>query len=76
MKKLGYALLLSVACAGGCWSPFLVAPNGVKPDATRKAGASTRSARPVVVTPDQVKDGNAHEIVKAMEEELDRAEEK
>jgi hypothetical protein len=76
MRKLGYALLLGVACAGGCWSPFLVAPDAAKQEPPRKAGASTRSARPVVVTPEQVKDANAHEMVKAMEEELERAEEK
>lgn len=77
MKKIGYALLLGAACAGGCWGPFLVAPNGMSPDEAIKAGASKRrSARPVLVTPDQVTEGNAHEIGKAMEEELDRAEEK
>ena len=79
MKKLWYGLLLTAACSGGCWTPFLVPPNqeaSAKVEPAPKGGKSTtRSARPLpaIVTADQVSDGNAHEISRALDEELDRA---
>lgn len=73
MKKLGTVLLLALACNAGCWSPFLVTPSGGHLE-DKKTEKATRSARPILVTPDQVTDGNAHDIGKALEEELERAE--
>lgn len=73
MKKLCYGLLLSLACTAGCWPQFLVPPGTA--EASKKAEKSARSARPSgLVTPDQVTEGNAHEIGKALAEELEKAE--
>ncbi len=71
MKPLWYGLLLALgACAGCVWLPKQPdKPSAAPPPAV----AVAKPTRPTMrVTADRVNDANAHEMARALEDELDR----
>ena len=79
MKTVWYGWLLGAVLVTGC-VPGTLLP--IRPDSKETPRTTekptTRSARPGSghVTPDQVNENNAHEMGRALEDELKRAEER
>jgi hypothetical protein len=69
MKRAGWAaLLLAAAGAGGC----VTLPWAAPPPAVMVPAEPPPPPRPPV-TPDEVNDANAGEVLRALQDELDRA---
>ena len=68
MKRCGLVALTVMILSSGC----VTLPQTIKPSITAEKPEAVKPKRPTAVTAEQTTEGNAHEIVQALQQELER----